>query len=105
MRAYKARAFAGGKERESTGERALSETYARVLRNIAAVMYIPARCSHECDKDAASAKLCGSGEKYVEFAPSTRHQRWSREMQKERERDQSASIIIISFPINVLDSN
>lgn len=32
------RAFAGGGER--AGERALSETYARVLRNIAAVMYI-----------------------------------------------------------------
>jgi len=34
------RAFAGGRGRGRAGERALSETYARVLRNIAAVMYI-----------------------------------------------------------------
>jgi len=35
----------------------LSETYARVLRNIAAVMYIRLRCSHECDKDAAALEV------------------------------------------------
>lgn len=40
--------------REWVGERALSETYARVLRNIAAVMYIRPRCSHEYDKDAVA---------------------------------------------------